>query len=478
MAEKLTLFLLISITLFEFSFPKTSEEWKSRSIYQLLTDRFAKTDGSTTPCTDLHKYCGGTWQGITNNLDYIAGMGFDAIWISPFVKNMAEGYHGYWQIDLYKVNEHFGTEEDLNNLIKACHARSIYIYIYIYIDIWVMADVVANHIAPVGFNYTTIYPFDKDEYYHSYCIINSGDFKNDQWKVENCRLADLPDLKQENSFVNDELLKYAERVTQEYNFDGMRIDTVPEVPKSFWKEWKNVSNCHTMGEVFDDRVEYVKGYLDILKSNLNYPLFWPIRFIFNGRNSFWQIVDTIRQETENYGDYLDYMGMFIDNHDNERFLNKNFNIPRFKGALAFSMIFRGIPIIYYGDEQLFKGGGDPYCREPLWTSMDPNAEVYKFLRKVNDFRKKHKIWNLEYKEIYYDDHCFVFARGNILAVFSNTDYEQNPTVRVPFPDGTKYCNYLATDCVTVSGGNMSFKVAVGETKLYEPSSGISTQEYQ
>ena len=44
----------------------TPAEWKSQSIYFLLTDRFARTDGSTEePCdTEARKYCGGTWQGI------------------------------------------------------------------------------------------------------------------------------------------------------------------------------------------------------------------------------------------------------------------------------------------------------------------------------------------------------------------------------------------------------------------------------
>ena len=51
---------------------KTAEEWKSRTVYQLLTDRFAKADGeSTDACSDLHNYCGGTFEGIEDHLDYI-----------------------------------------------------------------------------------------------------------------------------------------------------------------------------------------------------------------------------------------------------------------------------------------------------------------------------------------------------------------------------------------------------------------------
>jgi alpha-amylase len=62
----------------------TPDEWQSQSIYQLLTDRFARTDGSTSsPCTVddsiAPTYCGGSWRGIIDRLDYIQGMGFTAV---------------------------------------------------------------------------------------------------------------------------------------------------------------------------------------------------------------------------------------------------------------------------------------------------------------------------------------------------------------------------------------------------------------
>ena len=57
-------------------------EWRSRTIYQLLTDRFNNPNGGTC---NLSNYCGGTWRGIIDRLDYIQSLGFDAIWISPVV---------------------------------------------------------------------------------------------------------------------------------------------------------------------------------------------------------------------------------------------------------------------------------------------------------------------------------------------------------------------------------------------------------
>lgn len=58
----------------------TTEEWQKQSIYSVMTDRFASTseDVHETPCS-LKTYCGGTWQGLIEHLDYIQGMGFTAV---------------------------------------------------------------------------------------------------------------------------------------------------------------------------------------------------------------------------------------------------------------------------------------------------------------------------------------------------------------------------------------------------------------
>jgi alpha-amylase len=45
-------------------------------------------------------------------------LGFDSIYISPFVENTNGGYHGYWAKNIYKVNHHMGTENDLRELVR------------------------------------------------------------------------------------------------------------------------------------------------------------------------------------------------------------------------------------------------------------------------------------------------------------------------------------------------------------------------
>ena len=68
-------------------------------------------------------------------------------------------------------------------MVNAAHAKGI----------WVMVDVVANHVGPVGDDFSQIYPLNKPEHYHNDCQINNWGNQNE---VENCRLADLPDLNQ------------------------------------------------------------------------------------------------------------------------------------------------------------------------------------------------------------------------------------------------------------------------------------------
>lgn len=64
-----------------------AEAWKSRNIYFVLTDRIARSSSDTggDACGNLGSYCGGTFQGLQSKLDYIQGMGFDAIWLTPVV---------------------------------------------------------------------------------------------------------------------------------------------------------------------------------------------------------------------------------------------------------------------------------------------------------------------------------------------------------------------------------------------------------
>lgn len=229
-------------------------------LLQLLTDRFALTGGGTAPCiTDDRKYCGGSYQGIIDKLDYIQGLGFDAVWISPIVANIegvttyGEAYHGYWAQDIYKLNPHFGSAEDLVALSNALHKR----------DMYLMVDVVVNHFGPVNSStgYSSFNPFNKQSYFHPYCLITDY---NNQTDVEQCWLGDnsvaLADVNTENPLVPGTLYTWIQSLVREYGIDGLRIDTLKHVRKDFWPTFAAFSGVYTVGEVYDGDTAYVRDY--------------------------------------------------------------------------------------------------------------------------------------------------------------------------------------------------------------------------
>ena len=441
--------LLISLVLTQIS-TRTKEEWKQRSIYQVLTDRIATSNGSSPSCT-LDQYCGGTWKGLESKLDYIAGMGFNAIWISPIVKNSDGSYHGYAFTDLDSLNSHFGTKAELKSLISTAHSK----------DIWIMLDVVANHVGPVGDDFSKIAYFNKAEHYHDKCDITDW---NNQEMVENCRLFNLPDLKQENTYVADKLKSWVKNIVSEYQFDGLRLDTVPEVPKWFWKEFVTSANTFQIGEVFNGNIDYVADYQNYVSSVFNYPLYFTLESSFCGsmRNieSYWW---------NTHPKYPDptALGVFVENHDNARFLSKCNDKKKFKNANVFAIMWEGIPVFYYGGEQWFSGGADPNNREPLWGHYDTSSEMYQTLKIANKVRKDKKLWTLNTVQRYADDVFYAFTRGdNVLVCVTRGEACNRSITYHNWADGTKLCNAFDTsDCVTVTNGAAEIKMGT-DPKIY------------
>ena len=375
-----------------------SDAWKKRAIYQLMTDRFATDNPNPDPCiVSEMKYCGGNHKGLKNKLDYIKDMGFDAVWLSPIVKNAEGSYHSYHTIDFYDVNEHFGTKQDMKDLVKAMHDK----------DIYIMLDVVANHVGLVGNDFRNINPFNSPEHYHDPCTIT--DWTNYEM-VEYCRLADLPDLKHENDYVADELLRWIKYMVREYEVDGLRVDTVPEVPRWFWYKFNKACEVFQMGEVFNGNVHYVASYQGPLTATFNYPLYYSINDGFKGNMT--KLHEYLYEKRNVYPDPT-ILGVFIGNHDNPRFLYPpdGRTKKQLDNASVFSVFWEGIPIIYYGDEQYFNGGADPGCREALWESNYTITDLYKYYKKSLHIRKKMEIWNKNLGEVYYDEEFYAFRRG-------------------------------------------------------------------
>jgi oligo-1,6-glucosidase len=98
--------------------------WKSAVVYQVYPRSFADSDGDGM----------GDLRGIIGKLDYLAELGVDVIWVSPFYRSPQDD-NGYDISDYQDVDPVFGTLADVDDLIEQLHARGMKLVI----------DVVVNH---------------------------------------------------------------------------------------------------------------------------------------------------------------------------------------------------------------------------------------------------------------------------------------------------------------------------------------------
>ncbi|KAI0178492.1 glycoside hydrolase family 13 protein [Hypoxylon sp. FL1284] len=447
--------LLLFSHLLPLALSADTESWRSRNIYFALTDRVARSsdDNGGDACGDLSNYCGGTFQGLQSKLDYIADMGFDAIWITPVVANSDGGYHGYWATDLYTINSHYGTADDLKALVDAAHEKGMYM----------MVDVVANHVGPSSIADHQPSPLNEDSSYHAQCEIDYSD----QNSVENCWIADLPDLNTQSSDIRSLYQEWISWLVTEFDFDGVRIDTVKHVEKDYWPDFSSAASVYTIGEVFDGDANYVAGYASLMSGLLNYPMYYPMNAFYQQTGSSQAMVDMYDQVSSLFPDPT-ALGSFLDNHDNARWLNTKNDLSLLKNALAYVILARGIPIVYYGTEQAYSGGSDPANREDLWRSgFNTDSEIYQAIARLSASRKAAGgLAGDDQTHLYVADTAYAWSRagGDLVVLTTNSGLGSSGDhcFNTQVPNGA-WNNTFSTGSFTADGdGNICITVSNGE----------------
>ena len=94
--------------------PRRHDWWRGAVIYQIYPRSFLDTDGNGI----------GDLPGIAERLDYVASLGVDAVWISPFFKSPMKDY-GYDVADYRDVDPIFGTLDDFDRLLEKAHGLGL-----------------------------------------------------------------------------------------------------------------------------------------------------------------------------------------------------------------------------------------------------------------------------------------------------------------------------------------------------------------
>lgn len=446
--------LTLLLEVISFGLAADTNAWKPRSIYFALTDRIARngSDVGGSACSNLGNYCGGTFKGLEAKLGYIKGMGFDAIWITPVVTNRAGGYHGYWAQDIYAINPNLGTADDLKNLVNTAHSMGIY----------VMVDVVANHMGGATISANSPSPLNQASSYHTPCQI---DYSN-QTSIENCMIVDLPDLFTQHSDIRSMFQAWIKWLVTEYGFDGLRIDTVKHVEKDYWPGFVSAAGVYAIGEVFSGDPNYLSGYASVMPGLLNYALYYPMNNFFQQKGSSQALVDMHNTISSLFPDPA-ALGTFLDNHDNPRWLNAKNDITLFKNALTYVALSRGIPIIYYGTEQAYSGGSDPANREDLWRSnFNANSELYVLLSNLMGAKKAvGGLTGNDQVHLYVASNAYAFSRANgnlvVLTTNAGSGNNQQHCFNAQKSNGA-WKNALSGDSYTSDGsGNICVTISNG-----------------
>lgn len=361
-------------------------QWlKTACVYNIFPDSFA--DGAAHLSGEAKEMTlsggavsrsnlGGTLGGITENLDYIRGLGCNCVYLNPVFA--AASYHKYDTINYYHVDPCFGTDEDLRRLVEEAHRR----------DMRVILDGVFNHCGSQFFAFRDVAERGAESPYRDWFYDVPLPVRVKDGIPSYACFAYVPEMPKLNT-ANPEVQQYFAGVCRhwvgKYKIDGWRLDVANEVSKAFWRVFKQAAreenpDCVLIGEVWENAQDWLK--YDLFDSTMDYDFrrhcrdFFALRVIdaaeFDAR-----VTDLRMRYPEPY--WRAQLNL-LDSHDVARFLSLcQGNRDRFKQAIVFQMLFPGVPSVFYGDELSIRGLQEPEYRSPMpWQNADGDlSEFYR-----------------------------------------------------------------------------------------------------
>lgn len=507
------------------SFYGTTLPFASESVYFLMTDRFVDGDptnnqvdqGGKNPtfqqpivAEDGRKafvgYMGGDFKGILDNAGYISEMGFTSIWLTPIVDQPDEafsggekikfggafkdggktGYHGYWGVNFYQVDEHLpSTNLSFKQLTSKLRTD---------FKVKTVLDIVANHGSPAF----SMNPEQQPKYGQLYDQNNKlvADHQNlepkdldpnnplHQFYYNKPDIMQLSDLNAENPEVMDYFVgAYSHWIEQ--GADAFRIDTIKHMPHSFWKTFsQRIREKHPDYFMFAESYSFDANFISqhtLTENGAVSVLDFP------GRESMLKVFEKTQSD---YSEILSYLYLtngpyknpyelmtFYDNHDMSR-MNTDEN--GFIDAHNWLFTSRGIPVLYYGSEMAFMAGTSEHQGnrnyfgqeniERAKTSLVRNAlSDIANIRKHSVALQKGLQINLEFsgnRASFYRVYQHEGVNQTALVLLNKGDNEASFEIKQYLSDG-QWNNAMTGELVQVTpSGNLKSKVKSHGVEVY------------
>jgi glycosidase len=417
-------------------------------IYLIMPDRFADGDpannfpaSGTYDRNEPRAYHGGDLRGIQEHLPYLKDLGVTTLWITPIYNNndhTGRDYHGYGAVDLYAVEEHFGTLAEYRSLVKAAHRQGLK----------VVLDIVANHVGPTN-------PWAADpptaHWLHGSRdnhLTSNAEFQRltdphaspQDWRniVEGWFVGVLPDMGTEDPMTSQYLRQNALWWAEMGAVDGFRLDTFPYVDRQFWHDFHSelhrvYPRFRTVGEVsgFDPVVAsyFVGGKTTAgvdtgVDTVFDFSLYSAVRKVILHDEPASLLEEVLQHDW--LFPHPDWLVTFLGNHDTRRFMGEaGATLQKLNLAFGLLLTLRGIPQIYAGDEIGMPGGDDPDNRRDFpggFPGDNRNAftaegrtsdeeKIFTSVRSLLHLRQQHPALRRgKYIHIFSDDSTFVYLR--------------------------------------------------------------------
>ena len=356
----------------------TVPEWtKDAIVYNIFPDSFA--NGKRTISGSSAVGLGGTIRGICENLDYIASMGFNCVYMNPIFK--AESYHRYDTLDYYEIDPQMGTKDDLKSLVQTAHSMGMR----------VILDGVFNHISSSHAMFRDVLEHGRSSAYYD-CFYRLPEQPEIPAPGEEpaytcfAYVPNMPKTDTANPYMRQYFCDVGTYWIREFDIDGWRLDVANEVDDGFLRAFraavkKAKPDALIVGEVWENAAHYLNG--DMLDSAMNYDFRRYCRRFFAEESVGAEIFDAnVSALLLRYRENALYAQLnLLDSHDVSRYLTLcGENTDKMELSVLLQMTFPGMPCVFYGNEKGLVGTAESEYRQAMpWEKTHPLEEVYRRL---------------------------------------------------------------------------------------------------
>jgi cyclomaltodextrinase len=376
-------------------------------VYEIMVDRFYPGDGKAwNQTTDLHGIFGGTLNGIRQKLPYIAGLGANALWISPI--SAGPSWHHYATSDHRVVASHIGSNEDFRTLVGEAHAAGMR----------VILDYVV-HATSDDHRFLKAAQADPNS---EYCQWYTFTHWPDQYEAF-FNLPIMPHLDLEKQPARQYIVDTALMWLEDYGVDAFRLDYAIKPSHDFWVALQKAlvsanPECATIAEAVASP-EYLRTFEGKVDGCLDFTWVEAARATFATRRMSLPAFERFLSRHEVYAAEGSFIRpTFIDNHDMNRILfMAGGDTSRVKLAAACQFTLSQPPVVLYGTEvglsQTVDSRADlDVIREPMPWDDRQDHDLFKFYRRLCAVRKAWApLRRGTRRTVYLDNDTWAYCKG-------------------------------------------------------------------